>query len=375
MDNFKLKSNLFFGKDSLCALDDIDDANVIIVCDSFIRKSGMVEKVTSHLENCTVHIYDKVVPDPPTEVIADGINFLSECKADYMIALGGGSAIDAAKGIAYMAWKSGRHTIKCFYAVPTTSGTGSEVTQFSVITNTEKGAKYPLVDEALQPHVAILDPELVQSMPPGVTADTGMDALTHAIESYLSTNSNDFTDALAEKSVTLLMRFLPYAYAHGDDLEAREKVHNAACLSGMAFNMVGLGINHSIAHAIGAKFHIPHGRANALLLPHVIEYNAFLESGTETVAARKMQRLSKLIGLPYSSVPLAVSSLCSKVRDMNRLFGIPDTLAKMDICTDQVDALRREMAEAAMADVCTKTNPRKPELADIENIIKRVTGV
>ena len=254
MDNFKLKSNLFFGKDSLCALDDIDDANVIIVCDEFIRKSGMVEKITEHLERCTVHIFDRVVPD----------------------------------------------------------------------------------------------------------ADTGMDALTHAIESYLSTKSNDFTDALAEKSVTLLMRFLPYAYAHGDDMEAREKVHNAACLAGMSFNMVGLGINHSIAHAIGAKFHIPHGRANALLLPHVIEFNAFLESGTETVAARKMQRLSKLIGLPYSSVPLAVSSLCSKIRDMNRLFGIPDTLAKMDICTENVNAIRREMAETAMADVCTQTNPRKP---------------
>ena len=292
-----------------------------------------------------------------------------------MIALGGGSVIDAAKGIAYMAWKSGRHTVKCFYAVPTTSGTGSEVTKFSVITNAEQGIKYPLVDEALQPHVAILDPELVKSMPPNITADTGMDALTHAIESYLSTKSNDFTDALAEKSVTLLMRFLPYAYAHGDDMEAREKVHNAACLSGMSFNMVGLGINHSIAHAIGAKFHIPHGRANALLLPHVIEFNAFLESGTETVAARKIQRLSKLIGLPYSSVPLAVSSLCSKVRDMNRLFGIPDTLAKMDINASQVDAIRREMAETAMADVCTKTNPRKPDLMDIENIIKRVTGV
>ena len=375
MDNFKLKSNLFFGANSLCALDDIDDANVIIVCDAFVKKSGMVEKITDHLERCTVHIYDKVVPDPPTEIISDGINFLSECQADYMIALGGGSVIDAAKGIAYMAWKSGRHTIKCFYAVPTTSGTGSEVTKFSVITNSEQGIKYPLVDEALQPHVAILDPELVQSMPPNITADTGMDALTHAIESYLSTKSNDFTDALAEKSVTLLMRFLPYAYAHGDDMETREKVHNAACLSGMSFNMVGLGINHSIAHAIGAKFHIPHGRANALLLPHVIEYNAFLESGTETVAARKMQRLSKLIGLPYSSVPLAVSSLCSKIRDMNRLFGIPDTLAKMDICTSEVDAIRREMAETAMADVCTQTNPRKPNVMEIEGIIKRVTGV
>lgn len=375
MDNFKLKSNLFFGRDSLCALDDIDDANVIIVCDAFIRKSGMVEKVMEHLERCTVHIFDKVVPDPPTEVIAEGINFLSECRADYMIAVGGGSAIDAAKGMAYMAWKSGRHTIRCFYAIPTTSGTGSEVTRFSVITDAEKGVKYPLVDEALQPHVAILDPELVQSMPPNVTADTGMDALTHAIESYLSTKSNDFTDALAEKAVTLLMRFLPYAYAHGDDMEAREKVHNAACLAGMSFNMVGLGINHSIAHAIGAKFHIPHGRANALLLPHVIEYNAFLESGTETVAARKMQRLSKLIGLPYSSVPQSVSSLCSKIRDMNRLFGIPDTLAKMGIHPEQVEALRREMAEDAIADVCTQTNPRKADLMDLEGLIKRVTGV
>ena len=221
---------------------------------------------------------------------------------------------------------------------------------------------------------SLLSPELVKSMPPSITADTGMDALTHALEAYVSNDSNDFTDALAEKSITLLMRFLPYAYAHGDDMEAREKVHNASCLAGMAFSMVGLGINHSVAHAIGAKFHIPHGRANAIVLQHSIEFNAHLDSGMETVTARKYQRISKLIGLPYSSVPLAVSSLCSKVRDLNRLFGIPATLAGMDICAEEVNNLRHEMAKAALADPCTKTNPRQPGIEDLELIIDRVKG-
>jgi alcohol dehydrogenase class IV len=374
MDNFKIKSNLFFGRDSLCALDEIHDENVLIVCDAFIKKSGMLDNITCHLTNCTISVFDEVVPDPPIEVVSAGIQCLMQCKASILIAVGGGSAIDACKAIRYLAEQKELANIKRCYAIPTTSGTGSEVTQFSVISNKQEGVKYPLIDEALQPTVAILDPELVKSMPPSITADTGMDALTHALEAYVSNDSNDFTDALAEKSITLLMRFLPYAYAHGDDMEAREKVHNASCLAGMAFSMVGLGINHSVAHAIGAKFHIPHGRANAIVLQHSIEFNAHLDSGMETVTARKYQRISKLIGLPYSSVPLAVSSLCSKVRDLNRLFGIPATLEGMDICTEEVEKLRHEMAKAALADPCTKTNPRRPGIEDLELIIDRVKG-
>lgn len=372
MKNFNISTNVYFGENSLGVLEDIKDRNVFIVCDEFMEASGILDKVKEHLKACRVSVFSRVVPDPPIEIVSEGIKQLSECSADVMIAVGGGSSIDAAKAIRELAGRLGIAAVNECYAIPTTSGTGSEVTRFSVITDARKGVKYPLVDDSLLPMVAILDPELVRSVPPGITADTGMDALTHALEAYVSTDSNDFTDALAEKAVTLLMKFLPFAYAHGDDLEAREKVHNAACLAGMAFNKVGLGICHSIAHTVGGKFHVPHGRSNAMILPYVVEFNAHLDGTEETVCARKYQRMAKLIGLPYSNVPLAVNNLIRRIREMNRLFGIPENLKKLNISGDDVLKVREEMVEAAMGDVCTKTNPRIVAPEDIRQIINKI---
>lgn len=375
MKNFNISTNVYFGENSLGVLEDIKDRNVFIVCDEFMEASGILDKVKEHLKECRVSVFSRVVPDPPIEIVSEGIKQLSECSADVMIAVGGGSSIDAAKAIRELAGRLGIAAVNECYAIPTTSGTGSEVTRFSVITDARKGVKYPLVDDSLLPMVAILDPELVRSVPPGITADTGMDALTHALEAYVSTDSNDFTDALAEKAVTLLMKFLPFAYAHGDDLEAREKVHNAACLAGMAFNKVGLGICHSIAHTVGGKFHVPHGRSNAMILPYVVEFNAHLDGTEETVCARKYQRMAKLIGLPYSNVPLAVNNLVRRIREMNRLFGIPENLKKLNISGDDVLKVREEMVEAAMGDVCTKTNPRIVAPEDIRQIINKIASL
>ena len=372
MKNFSISTNVYFGENALSILDEIKDGSVLIVCDEFMESSGIVDKIKEHLASCRVYVFSKVIPDPPIEIVSEGIKCLSECGADIMIAVGGGSSIDAAKAIRELAGRLGIARIDECYAIPTTSGTGSEVTRFSVITDANKGIKYPLVNDSLQPMVAILDPELVESVPPAITADTGMDAQTHALESYVSTDSNDFTDALAEKAVTLLVKFLPFAYAHGDDLEAREKVHNAACLAGMAFNKVGLGICHSIAHTVGGKFHISHGRSNAMLLPYIIEFNAHLDGPEETLCARKYQRMAKLIGIPYSNVPLAVNSLVRKIREMNRLFGIPENLKKLNISRADVMKVKDQMTSAAMNDICTKTNPRAVTVDDLEKIIGKI---
>ena len=220
--------------------------------------------------------------------------------------------------------------------------------------------------------VAILDPELVKTVPPFLTADTGMDALAHAFEAYVSTGANDFTDALSEKAITLLMKFLPDAYYHGQDMLAREKVHNAACLAGMAFNTAGLGICHSIAHTIGGKFHIPHGRSNAMILPYVVEFNAGLESG-ETLMAKKYQRLAKLIGLPHTSPVVAVNSLIRRLEEMQDMFGIPKNLRQAGV--EQADVLRMkdEMIKSILADACTPTNPRTPLAKDIEKLLGKIT--
>ncbi|MCI8647253.1 MAG: iron-containing alcohol dehydrogenase [Firmicutes bacterium] len=372
MKEFSISTNVFFGENALCRLEEIKEKSVLIVCDSFMEQSGAVDKIKKHLQSCQVFVFSRIVPDPPIEVVAEGIKCLVECKAQVMIALGGGSAIDAAKAIRELSRQMNYVNVEECFAIPTTSGTGSEVTKFSVITNAQEGVKYPLVSQSLQPMVAILDPELVQTVPPAVTADTGLDALTHALEAYVSTEATDFTDALAEKAVTLLMRFLPQAYKDGNDLIAREKVHNAACLAGMAFNTAGLGICHSIAHAIGGKFHISHGRSNALVLPHVIAFNARIEESEKNRCASKYQRMAKLIGLPYTNRTVAVGSLIRKIREMERAFGIPDTLKKMDVDPEAVKGLLPDMVKAALADTCTTTNPRKAKAGDIEEILGKI---
>ena len=379
MQEFSFSTRVYFGEGALERLRRVEDKRVLIVTDKFMNKLGVPERVASFLTNCTVSVFDGVVPDPPIEVVTAGVSAFGACDAQVVIAVGGGSTIDAAKAIRAIAKQVlnvDTDKMECF-AVPTTSGTGSEVTDYAVITDQVKGIKYPLASQALRPMVAILDPELTVSAPPSVTADAGMDVLTHALEAYVSTGYNDFSDAMCEKAVSLVFRFLPLAVADGNDLLAREKMHNASCMAGLAFNSAGLGVNHGMAHAIGGKLHIAHGRINAILLPKVLAYNADLSTvhkGEYCVAARKYQRMAKVLDLPAPNVRLGVTNLIHEVEKLNRRIGIPATLKAQGTDLAKVKELKEELVAAALADATTATNPRRVEASDVEKILAQIMG-
>ena len=379
MQEFSFSTRIFFGEGALERLRRVEGRRVLIVTDRFMVQVGAVEKVVSYLSRCEVTVFDGVVPDPPIEVVAAGVDAFAECQAETVIAVGGGSTIDAAKAIRAIAknvLNVETDKMECF-AVPTTSGTGSEVTDYAVITDSARGVKYPLDSQALRPPVAILDPYLTASAPSSVTADAGMDVLTHAIEAYVSTNANDFSDAMCEKAISLVFRFLPLAYRDGGDLLARTKMQNASCMAGLAFNSAGLGINHSLAHAIGGKLHIAHGRINAMLLPKVMAFNADLShvvGGEYSVAAKKYQRIAKIMDIPAANVRLGVSNLIREIERLNHTLKIPATLKAWGADLAEVHNMRGELVAAALADATYATNPRRASEEDAAALLEQVTG-
>lgn len=373
MESFKIKTGIYFGEGSLQYLKEIKSKRVFIVTDPFMVKSGAIDKVTEMLQDVEYTVFSEIVPDPPIELVVRGIEEISKFNPGVLIALGGGSSIDAAKAIMDFSKKIVSLEKMEFIAIPTTSGTGSEVTSFSVITDKKKGTKYPLVSDDLLPDVAILDPELVKTVPNVITADTGMDVLTHALEAYVSTDATDFSDALAEKAVVLVFNNLLEAYENGENMKAREKMHNASCLAGLAFNAASLGLNHGIAHVLGGKFHIPHGRTNALLLPHVIEYNADITGYSNTnfsEAAKRYCNVARILGLPSSNPRMGVRSLINEIKKMQKQMNMSTTLKSCGVDMKDVQSLKDEIGELALLDKCTKTNPKVPTKNDVIKIVE-----
>lgn len=374
MNKFSIKPTVYFGKNSLEALEKIDAERAVLFTDAFMKKSGNADKVSSLMKNCgKVSVYSDIVPDPPVELIASALGFLLNENAEVVVALGGGSVIDAAKATILMYTQKTGKSLPLI-AVPTTSGTGSEVTKFAVITDKAAGVKYPLVTDSLLPDAAILSDELTASVPANITADTGFDVITHALEAYISTNANDFTDAFAEKALELAFEYLPRACKNGSDLEAREKMHTASCLAGMAFNDASLGVNHGIAHALGAVFHIPHGRANAMVLCHVMKYNAGLDafSSGSSVTCERLAKIARFVGLPSFSARQGAQNLIETLRRMSRELGIPQTLADVHVSEKDYMAHKAHIVKSAVNDACTATNPRKIDAAAVESILKGI---
>lgn len=373
MRNFEIKTKVFFGDQALDRLAEIPYNKVLIITDPFMAQSSMFNLVTDPLKraNKEFEIFKDVVPDPPIEKISEGVKKMLEYKPDVLVAVGGGSAIDSSKSIREFALRVEPYAEVGLIAIPTTSGTGSEVTSFAVVSDPKEKMKYPLVSEHLTPDEAILDAELVKSVPPAITADTGMDVFTHALEACVSTNRSDFTNALAEKAIEICGVFLLRAYLDGNDTHARQKMHSASCLAGLAFNTASLGLNHGMAHQLGATFHIPHGRANAMLLPHIIEFNSDINKHSKSQkeylpAVKRYATVAQILGLSSYNKIMTVRSLVNWVQFMLKEMDIPLSISQMGTISKEeyFNAIDR-MADAALADACTATNPRVPTKEDV----------
>ena len=404
MQWFKVPDKIYFEAGSIGYLEKMPNiTRAFIVTDEGMVKFGYVDKILYHLRNRRdyVHsaIFSDVEPDPSFATIKKGVAQMNEFKPDVIIALGGGSAIDAAKGM----WLFYEHpdadiegmklkfmdirkrTYKFpklgekaqLVAIPTTSGTGSEVTSFAVISDKEKNRKYPLADYELTPNVAIVDPDLVMSLPKSITADTGMDVLTHALEAYVSNMASDYTDGLAEKACELVFKNLREAYNNGDNKQAREKMHNASTIAGMAFTNAFLGVCHSMAHKIGAEFHLPHGRINAILLPYVVRYNGVRDPSKFVsfpkyeyyIADQKYADISRRMNFPAYTNEEGVWSLIREIQKLNRDINIPSSFREAGIDEAEFMSKVDELADRAFSDQCTNANPRLPLVSELKQIL------
>ena len=379
---FTLPRDIYYGKDSLEVLKTIKGKKAILVIGGgSMKRAGFVDKIIGYLKEAGIEtkLFEGVEPDPSVETVMKGAAAMREFEPDLIVALGGGSPIDAAKAmwvfyeypdttfeeiIQPFSFPELRKKAK-FIAISSTSGTATEVTPFSVITDYAKGIKYPLADFNITPDIAIVDPALVATLPPHLVAHTGMDALTHAIEAYVSTLNSPFTDPLAIKAIQMVNEHLIKSFS--GDMSSREEMHYAQCLAGEAFSNALLGIVHSLAHKTGAAFstgHIPHGEANAIYLPYVINYNA-------KNAEARYADIARSIGIDGTDAE-CVTKLCDKIDAMNAELNIPKTLKEFGIKEDEFKEKVNKIAELAVGDPCTGSNPRPVDTESMAKILDAI---
>lgn len=393
MGRFTLPRDLYHGKGALQELKNLSGKKALIVVGgSSMKRFGFLDKAVSYLKEAGMEtkIFEGVEPDPSVETVMKGAKIMQEFEPDWIVAMGGGSPIDAAKTMwafyeypnvtfeelitpfSFPKLRQKAH----FCAVPSTSGTATEVTAFAVITDYQKGIKYPLADFNITPDIAIVDPDLAETMPPKLVAHTGMDAMAHSMESYVSTLHSNYTDPLALHAIKMIHNYLIDSY--GGDMEARAQMHDAQCLAGMAFSNALLGIVHSMAHKTGATFsggHIIHGAANAMYLPKVIKFNSQNKD-----AAQRYAEIARFINLPGSTTEELVTSLMEELCRMNKMLNIPlciknygegGVIAESSIIDEQ-EFLKKlpEVAKNAIGDACTGSNPRIPTQEEMENLLK-----
>ena len=376
MARFTLPRDVYFGENSMENLKNLKGKKAIVVVGGgSMKRFGFLDKAVGYLKEAgmEVELFEGVEPDPSVETVMRGAEAMRKFEPDWIVAIGGGSPIDAAKAMwAFYEYPEVTFEALCipfnfpelrtkakFCAISSTSGTATEVTAFSVITDYSKGIKYPLADFNITPDVAIVDPELAQTMPQKLVAHTGMDALTHAVEAYVSTVANSYTDALAMKAIEMVTAYLPSSYK--GNKESRAQMHDAQCLAGMAFSNALLGIVHSMAHKTGAAFHegamanqhLPHGCANAIYLPYVIKYNAH-----DQRAAERYADIARMLSLAGNSNKALIENLCALIDGMNDKLNIPHTLKEFGVDEAEFNAKVDEIAVNAVGDACTGSNPR-----------------
>jgi acetaldehyde dehydrogenase/alcohol dehydrogenase len=393
---FRIPNQIYFNTNAVENLRDFPSRSTLIVTNAALEQMGHVDIVRRSIPPQTL-VRVLAIPDaePEVKVVMQGVEALNSYAVDQIVALGGGSVIDAAK-IMKLKYESPEADLEelaapfldirkrvvrfptektnraRLIAISTTSGTGSEVTPFAVLTDKVRGRKVTLADYSLSPDVAIVDPQFVMSMPKGLTADTGIDCLTHALEAGVSTHASAYTDANAMQAIRLVFKYLPIAYENPRDEEARSMVHNAACIAALAFSNASVGVNHALAHAFGARFGVAHGRANALMLPHVIAYNAsvptkFRPSPNQRayVAPKKYAMIADLLGLGGHTIEEKVKNLVTATEQLLDRLAVPRSIADLGISKEEFERAIPDLAKIAFDDPSWQSNPRMPLITEL----------